>query len=104
MIQKQPISFSDEKFNLDYLTFNLPNSIERILEIAEIFYRYGFNSKIYDVETEKTTIILEDKSFGHTLTFRLENNPWNKRTLFIHFPGYNSRRIYFLIKDGYFST
>ena len=56
---------------------NLPNSIERISEIAEIFYRYGFNSKIYDVETEKTTIILEDKSFGHTLTFRLENNPWN---------------------------
>ena len=50
MIQKQPISFSDEKFNLDYLTFNLPNSIERISEIAEIFYRYGFNSKIYDIE------------------------------------------------------
>ena len=103
MIQRQPISFSDEKFNLDYLTFNLPNSIERISEIAEIFYRYGFNFKIYDVETEKITIILEDKTFGHTLTFRLENNPWNKRTLFIHFAGYNSRRIYFLIKDGYFS-
>ena len=100
MIQRQPISFSDEKFNLDYLTFNLPNSIERI---SEIFYRYGFNSKIYDVETEKTTIILEDKSFGHTLTFRLENNPWNKRTLFIYFAGYNSGRIYFLIKDGCFS-
>jgi hypothetical protein len=100
MIQRQPINFSDEKFNLDYLTFNLSNSIERI---AEIFYRYGFNSKIYDVETEKTTIILENKSFSHTLTFRLENNLWNKRTLFIHFAGYNSRRIYFLIKDGYFS-
>ena len=85
------------------MTFNLPNSIERISEIIEIFYRYGFNSKIYDVETEKTTIILEDKSFKHTLTFRLENNPLNKRTLFIHFSGYNSRRIYFLIKDDYFS-
>lgn len=83
MIQKQSISFSDEKFNLDYLTFNLLNSIERISEIAEIFYRYRFNSKIYDVETEKTTILLEDKSFGYTFTFRLENNPWNKRTLFI---------------------
>lgn len=103
MIQIQPISFSDEKFSLDYLTFNLPNSIKRISEIAEILYRYGFNSKIYDVETEKTTIILEDKSFGDTLTFRLENNPWNKRILFIHFAGYNSRRSYFLIKDGYFS-
>jgi len=103
MLQRQPISFSDEKFNLDYLTFNLPNSIERISEIAEIFYRYRFNSKIYDVETEKTTIILEDKSFGYTITFRLENNPWNKRTLFIYFAGYNSRRIYFLIKNGYFS-
>jgi len=103
MLQRQPISFTDEKFNINYLTFNLPNSIERISEIAEIFYRYRFNSKIYDVETEKTTIILEDKSFGHTLTFRLENNPWNKRTLFIHFPAYNSWRIYFLIKEGYFS-
>ena len=85
------------------MTFNLPNSIERISEIAEIFYRYRFNSKIYDVETEKTTIVLEDKSFVHTIIFRLENNPWNKRTLFIHFPAYNSRRIYFLIKEGYFS-
>lgn len=71
MLQKQPISFTDEKFNLDYLTFNLPNSIERISEIAEIFYRYRFNSKIYDVETEKTTIVLENKSFVHTITFRL---------------------------------
>jgi hypothetical protein len=47
--------FKDEKFNLDYLTFNLPNLIElieRISEIAEIFYRYRFNSKIYDVETD----------------------------------------------------
>lgn len=34
------------------MTFNLPNSIERISEIAEIFYRYRFNSKIYDVETD----------------------------------------------------
>lgn len=103
MIQRQPISFSDEKFNLDYLTFNLPNSIERISEIAQIFSRYKFNSKIYNVETEKTTTILEDKSFGHTITFRLENNPWSKRTLFIHFAGYNSQRIYYLIKEGYFS-
>ena len=44
--------FKDEKFNLDSLTFNLANSIERISEIAEIFYRYRFNSKIYDVETD----------------------------------------------------
>ena len=93
MLKRQPISFSDEKFNLDYLTFNLPNSIERISEIAEIFYRYRFNSKIYYVEAEKTTIILEDKSFVHTLTFRVETNPWNKRTLSTHFAGYNSRRI-----------
>lgn len=71
--------------------------------MAEIFYRYRFNYKIYDVETEKITIILDDKSFGYTITFRLENNPWNKRTLFIHFPGHNSRRIYSLIKNGYFS-
>lgn len=103
MIQRQPISFNHEKFTLDYLTFNLSNSIDRISEIAEIFYRYRFNSKIYYVEAEKTTIILEDKSFVHTLTFRVESNPWNKRTLSIHFAGYNSRRIYFLIKNGSFS-
>lgn len=103
MIQRQPISFKHEKFTLDYLTFNLPNSIDRISEIAEIFYQYKFNSNIYYVETEKTKIILEDKSFLHTLTFRVESNPWNKRILSIHFPGYNSQRIYFLIKDGSFS-
>ena len=36
MIQRQPISFNDEKFTLDYLTFNLPNSIKRISEIKNI--------------------------------------------------------------------
>lgn len=51
MIQKQRISFSDEKLNLDYLTFNIPNSIERISKIAEIFYGYRFNPKIYDIDT-----------------------------------------------------
>ena len=38
-IERQPISFSNEKFRFDYLTFYISNSIERISEIAKIFYR-----------------------------------------------------------------
>ena len=58
---------------------------ERILEFAAIFH----SSNVFDVATDKSKIILEDK----TLTFRLENDSWNKETVFIHFAG----RIYFLI-------
>ena len=69
------MSFSDKKFSLEYLTFNLSNQIERILKIAKIFYRWQFNSKIYDLETETEIITLsfKDKSFHHNLTFRFEN-------------------------------
>lgn len=75
MRQTQRICSSDEKFNLNYLTFNLPNSKERISEITAIFHRHGFNSNIYHVETEKNMIILKNKSFWHTLSFRVENTP-----------------------------
>jgi len=74
------------------LTFNIPNSRERILEFAAIFH----SSNVFDVATDKSKIILEDKSFKHTLTFRLENDSWNKETVFIHFAG----RIYFLITNA----
>lgn len=99
----QFITFRDEKLNIDYLTFNIPNSRERILEFATIFHRYGFNCKSFDVATNKSQSILRDQNFDHTLTFRLENDSWNKQTLFIHFAGKNSQRIYFLIRNGYFS-
>lgn len=67
------------------------------------FHRYGFNCKSFDVATNKSQSILRDQNFEHTLTFRLENDSWNKQTLFIHFAGKNSQRIYFLIRNGYFS-
>jgi len=100
---KELINFKDQNLNLDYLTLNIPNSVGRILEFAEIFSKYGFNSKIFYVATNESQIILEDKKLSHTLTFRLESDSWNKETVFIQFSGYNSRRLYFLITTGYFS-
>ena len=82
---------------------NIPNSVGRVLEFAEIFFRYGFNSKVFYVATNKSQIILEDKKLSHTLTFRLESDSWNKETLFIQFSGDNSRYLYFLITNGSFS-
>ena len=64
--------------------------------------RYGFNSKVFYVATNKSQIILEDKKLSHTLTFRLESDSWNKETLFIQFSGDNSRYLYFLITNGSF--
>jgi hypothetical protein len=99
----QLITFRAEKLNLDSLTFNIPNSIERILEFAAIFHSHEFNSNVFDVATDKSKIILEDKSFEHTLTFRLENDSWNKETVFINFAGSyifsDNNRVFF-----YFST
>ena len=81
---------------------NTLNSIRRISEFAEIFFRYGFNSKIFYVATNEPKTILEDKKLFHTLTFRLESGSWNKETVFIPFSGDNSCRLYFLIINGYF--
>ena len=82
---------------------NIPNSVGRISEFAEIFFRYEFNSKVFYVATNESQTILENKKLLHTLTFRLKSDSWNKETLFIQFSGDNSRRLYFLIKNGYFS-
>ena len=103
MPKTQNINFSDEKLGLDYLVFNLPRFRTRMLEVAEIFHKYRFNSRTYNVDTEKYSTILYNKTFTHSLTFTLENEPWNKDNLSIHFKASNSRRIYFFIKSGVFS-
>lgn len=38
MSKQLNINFSDEKLNLDYLSFNLPSFRPHMLEVAEIFY------------------------------------------------------------------
>jgi len=102
-LKQEFINFKDQNLSLDYLTLNIPNSVSRISEFAEIFFRYGFNSKVFYVATNEYQTILEDKKLFHTLTFRLESDSWNKETVFIQFSGDNSRRLYFLITNGYFS-
>ena len=97
------INFKDQNLSLDYLTLNIPNSVSRISEFAEIFFRYGFNSKVFYVATNESQTILEDKKLLHTLTFRLESDSWNKETVFIQFSGDNSRYLYFLITNRSFS-
>ena len=103
MTKTKTINFSDENLSLDYLVFNLPRFRTRILEIAEIFYKYGFNSKIYNTETGNYSEIFTKKKFTYSITFTLENEYWNKDNLSIHFQASNSRRIYSLIKRGIFS-
>ena len=39
------INSKDQNLNIDYLTLSIPNSVGRISEFAEIFFRYGFNSR-----------------------------------------------------------
>lgn len=97
------INFSNEKLDLDYLVFNLPRFRTQMLKVAKIFHKYGFNSRTYDSDTEKYSMILYEKTFTHWLTFTLETELWNKDNLSIHFKASNSRRIYSLIKEGIFS-
>ena len=63
---KELINFKDQNLNLDYLTLNIPNSVGRILEFAEIFFRYGFNYKVLYVTTNESQTILEDKKLFKT--------------------------------------
>lgn len=97
------IDFKNQSLNLDYLTFNLPNSRQRIEEFGLIFFKYGFNSKIYDDQIETTQPVFQDESLNYTLTFRLEKESWNKQTLLIQFSGINARFIYRLLKIEDFS-
>ena len=97
------INFSNEKLDLDYLVFNLPRFRTRMLKVAKIFHKYGFNSRTFNHDTEKYSTILYNKTFNHSLTFTHETDPWNKDNLSIHFKSTNSRRIYFLIKENIFS-
>ena len=103
MTETRTINFSDENLSLDYLVFNLPRFRTRLIKVAELFCKYGFNSKIYKTETGKYSEIFTKKKFTYSITFTLENESWNKDNLSIHFQGSNSRRIYFFIKKGIFS-
>ena len=95
------INFSDEKLGLDYLVFNLPRFRTRMLEVAEIFHKYGFNSRTYTTDTEEYLTILYDKTFTHSLTFVLEDESWNKDDLSIHFRARNSVGFIFLSKGKF---
>ena len=70
------IDFKNQSLNLDYLTFNLPNSRQRIEEFGLIFFKYGFNSKVYDDKIDTTRTLFQDESLNCTLTFRLEKESW----------------------------
>ena len=103
MAKKLNIHFSDEKLSLDYLILNLPNFRTKMREIAKIFHKYRFDSRAYNVETEKYSTIFYHKSSKHSLLFRLDNEPWNKDNLSLHFQRNNAQRLYWLIKEKIFS-
>lgn len=52
------INLSDEKLSFNYLVLNLPRFRGRMLEVAEIFHKYGFNSRTYNANTKKYSTIL----------------------------------------------
>lgn len=99
MSKAQNINFSNEKLNLNYLIFNLPKFRARMLKVAKIFHKQGFNSRTYNADTEKYSMILYEKTFTHWLTFTFENELRNKDNLYIYFKASNSHRIYFFIKE-----
>jgi hypothetical protein len=65
---QESINFKYQNLDLDYLTLNISNSVRRISEFAENFFKYGFNSKVFYVATNESQIILEDKELSHILT------------------------------------
>ena len=63
MYMKKLINFKDQNLNIDYLTLNVPNSVGRILEFAEIFFKYGFNSKVFMLQQTNQKSFLKIKSY-----------------------------------------
>jgi hypothetical protein len=68
---KELINFKDQNLNLDYLTLNIPNSVGRILEFAEFFFRYGFNSKVFMLQQTNPKPFLKIKNYAILLLLDL---------------------------------
>lgn len=71
---KELIHFKNQNLNIDYLTLNVPNSIGRILEFAEIFLNMDLILRFFYVVTNESKNIIEDKKLYHTLAFKLKKN------------------------------
>lgn len=97
------LTFESQKLNIDYLTFNVANSRQRIREFTLIFFNYGFNCKMVDLAKKTSQTILSDKDYKYTVSFRLEKDPWNKETTLIQFGGISSQYFYSLLTNESFS-
>ena len=95
------LSFESQELILDYLTFTAPDSIERMEEFALIFSDYGFNCNVCDEARNSRYNLLQDNDNDRTVHFRIEK--WEKYTVLMQFSGTNSRYIYQLLKDQFFS-
>lgn len=95
------LSFKSQELILDYLTLTLPNSVERMEEFALIFSDYGFNCSVVDEARNSRYSLLQKHDNERTVHFRIEN--WKKNTVLMQFSGINSRYIYNLLKEEFFS-
>jgi len=57
------INFKDQNLNLDYLTLNVPNSVGRILEFAEIFLNMDLILKFFMLQQTNQKSFLKIKSY-----------------------------------------
>lgn len=68
---KELINFKDQNLNLDYLTLNIPNSVGRILEFAEIFLDMDLILKFFMLQQTNPKSFLKIKSYSTLLLLDL---------------------------------
>lgn len=107
MIERK-YTFESEKLQVDYLTFNIKNSVNNVQKIARYFNNvYKFNCYYYDkklgIKSKKPYNNLTKLSYTLEMVFVFNANPVNKSTVLIQFSGRNASQFYAILKNQEFN-
>ena len=107
MIERK-YTFESEKLQVDYLTFNIKNSVNNVQKIARYFNNvYKFNCYYYDnklgIKSKKPYNNLTKPSHTLEMVFVFNANPVNKSTVLIQFFGRNASQFYAILKNQEFN-
>lgn len=105
---RRKYTFESEKLQVDYLTFNIKNSVNNVQKIARYFNNvYKFNCYYYDkklgIKSKKPYNNLTKPSYTLEMVFVFNANPVNKSTVLIQFSGRNASQFYAILKNQEFN-
>lgn len=100
-------TFKSQKLKIDYLTFNIRNSVKNVQKIAYYFHCNKFNCYYYDKKSQihgkKSFKNFTKPSYTLEMIFVFNANPVNRSTILIQFSGRNASQFYEILKNQEFN-